>query len=270
MKQNITRTLTKLRTTFMSFTLGQRLIAVVGTAALLLAAFMVFRWVSTPNYAPLYSNLASSDASAIVDELNAEGTPYQLADGGGTIMVPKNDVYSTRIALSGKGLPEQTGGDQGYSLLDGQDISTSEFQEQTDFKRAMEGELAKTIEAVDGVNTAVVHLALPQKKVFADEQDPATASVLIDTSSGSNFGAEKVQAIVNLVSSSIDGLDPSHVSVADSTGKVLSTSDGSALGASTRDQAVTDFQNRKTQQIQTMLDRVLGPGNSTVQVSADL
>ncbi|GAA1796305.1 flagellar basal-body MS-ring/collar protein FliF [Nocardioides hankookensis] len=270
MKQNLSRTLTRLRTTFMSLTLGQRLVAVVGTGALLLAAFMVFRWVSTPNYAPLYSNLAAEDASSVVDELTAEGVPYELADGGSTIMVPRDKVYSTRITLSGQGLPANSS-DGGYSILDGQDMTTSDFQEQTDFKRAMEGELTKTIEAVDGVNTAVVHLAIPEKKVFSDEQDPTTASVLLDTSAGTTMDAEKVQAIVNLVASSIDGLDPANVTVADSSGKVLSTMGAAGgVGAGTQSQAVTDFQNRKTAQIQAMLDRVLGPGNSTVQVSADL
>ncbi|MEP9362250.1 flagellar basal-body MS-ring/collar protein FliF [Nocardioides sp. CN2-186] len=268
MKQNVTQTLVRLRTTFLSFTLGQRLVAVVGTAALLLAAFMVFRWVSTPNYAPLYSNLASEDASSIIDELNAEGVPYELADGGNTVMVPRDAVYSTRITLSGKGLPANSSTD-GYGLLDGQSISTSDFQEQTDFKRAMEGELAKTIEAVDGVNTAVVHLAIPEKQVFSDSQEPTTASVLIDTSAGTTFDAEKVQAIVNLVASSIDGLDPSNVSITDSSGKVLST-EGVNGSSGTQSQAIADFQAHKTQQIQSMLDRVVGPGNSTVQVSADL
>ncbi|WP_243056477.1 flagellar basal-body MS-ring/collar protein FliF [Nocardioides sp. SR21] len=270
MKQNLNRTLTRVRTTFMAFTPGQRVITVVGVAALVLAAFMVFRWVSTPNYAPLYSNLASEDASAIVDELAAEGTPYQLADGGGTIMVPRDDVYSTRIALSGKGLPE-SGGDTGYSLLDGQDISTSEFQEQTDFKRAMEGELANTIEAVDGVNTAIVHLALPEKEVFSDEQDPPTASILIDTSAGTTLEPEQVQGVVHLVASSIDGLDPADVTVTDASGKVLSNGDdGGAMGASSRDQQLNDFQQATVKRIQTMLDTVLGPGNSIVQVTADL
>lgn len=270
MRQGLNRTLTRVRAALLSFTVGQRVVAVIGTAALVLAAFMVFRWASTPNYAPLYSNLTSQDASAVVDELDAQGTRYQLANGGSTIMVPRDDVYSTRIALSGQGLPKQ-GGSEGYSLLDGQDISTSEFQEQTDFKRAMEGELASTVEALDGINTAVVHLALPPSKVFADEQDPPTASVLIDTSAGTTFGAEQVQAIVHLVASSIDGLDPDDVTVADATGKVLSAKDGAgSLGASTRDQQVANFQQKTSQRIQSMLDRVVGAGNSTVQVTADL
>lgn len=270
MKQNVNRALTRARTTFMAFTPGQRVISIVGVSALVLAAFLVFRWVSTPNYAPLYSNLASEDASAIVEELEAQGTPYELANGGSTVMVPRDDVYSTRIALSGQGLPEQSG-DEGYSLLDGQDISTSEFQEQTDFKRAMEGELANTIEAVDGINTAVVHLALPKKEVFADEQDPPTASVLIDTSTGTTFAPEQVQAIVHLVASSIDGLDPADVTIADATGKVLSSSDeNGGLGASTRDQQVNDFQEATARRIQNMLDDVVGAGNSNVQYTAVL
>ena len=269
MKQQLNRSLARLRATFAAFTTGQKVVAVVGTAAVLLAAVLVFRWIATPNYAPLFSNLAAEDASAVVDELNAEGVPYQLANNGATVMVPQNQVYDTRIALSGKGLPASSGSD-GYALLDDQSISTSEFQEQTDFKRAMEGELSKTIEAIDGVNTAVVHLALPPKKVFADEQDPPTASVLVDTAAGSTLDAEQVQAVVHLVASSIDGLEPENVTVADAAGRVLSTSDGGALGSSSRDQEVAQLESKKTAQIQAMLDRIVGPGNSTVQVSADL
>lgn len=269
MRTNLNRSLLRLRDSFQAFNTGQKVVAVIGSAAVLLAAVMVFRWVSTPDYAPLFSNLAASDASAVVDQLEADGVPYKLANNGNTILVPRDQVYSERIALSGKGLPGQTDG--GYSLLDNQDLSTSQFQEQTDFKRAMEGELSKTIEALDGVDTAVVHLALPPAKVFADQQDPPTASVLLDTSAGTTFGNEQVQAVIHLVASSIDGLSPDKVTVADAQGRVLSTSDGlGGLGASTRDQQVADFQNQKVKQIQDMLDRVLGPGNSTVQVTADL
>lgn len=269
MKQQLTRSLTRLHTTFTAFTAGQKVVAIVGTAAVLVAAVMVFRWIATPNYAPLYSNLAAEDASAIVDELNAQGVPYELGNNGSTVMVPRDQVYETRIALSGQGLPTSSSG-EGYGLLDDQGISTSEFKEQTDFKRAMEGELAKTIEAIDGVNTAVVRLALPPKEVFADEQEPTKASVLLDTSPGATFAGEQVQAVVHLVASSVEGLDPDKVTVADAQGRVLSGSEGGALGASTRDQQVADFEQKKAAQIQAMLDRVLGPGNSTVQVTADL
>lgn len=269
MKQHLGRALTRYQRTFSTFTTGQKAMAVLGTAALLLAGFLVFRWASTPSMAPLYSNLSSSDASAVIDQLETSGVPYEIGDGGGTVMVPRDLVYSTRIDLSGEGLP--TSGDDGYSLLDSQGLSTSQFQEQTDFKRAMEGELSRTIEAIDDVETAVVHLALPPQQVFADEQDPATASVLVATRPGTTLGADQVQAVVHLVASSIDGLDPTKVTVADSTGLVLSAPDGSASAASsTRTQQTEAIQEQLHGRLQSMLDRVVGVGNSTVQVTADL
>jgi flagellar M-ring protein FliF len=184
-------------------------------------------------------------------------------------MVPQGQVYSARIALSGKGLPSSNDG--GYSLLDKTSLSTSEFQEQTSFKRAMEGELSKTIEAIDGVDTAVVHLALPQKQVFSDQQDPATASVLIKTRIGTTLTDEQVQAIVHLVASSIDGLDPKNVTVTDATGRLLTVQDDTVAGAaSTRLQEVNDFQDQMQRRIQSVLDTVVGPGHSTVNLTADL
>src|SRR3712207_2201138 len=132
------------------------------------------------------------------DQLNSTGVPYEIGAGGGTILVPRDQVYDTRIALSGEGLPSASD-EGGYHLLDGQSISTSQFQEQTSFKRAMEGELESTIEAIDGVDTAVVHLAIPAKEVFAEEQDPTTASILVDTGA-TTLDQGQVQAAVNLVS----------------------------------------------------------------------
>jgi flagellar M-ring protein FliF len=268
MKENLTRSFGHLQRTFGGFTTGQKVVAIVGTGALLLAGFMVFRWASTPSYSPLFSNLASTDASAIIEELEAQGVPYEISNGGNTILVPREQVYTTRINLSGEGLPGASEG--GYSLLDNQSLSTSQFQEQTSFKRAMEGELSNTIEAIDGVETAVVHLAMPQKEVFADEQDPTTASVLVKTRAGSTLQPEQVQAVVNLVSSSIDGLEDDKVTVADSTGKVLSAPGGTAGSAQTQTQQVQDFQNRMTAQVQTMLDQIVGAGNSVVQVTPNL
>lgn len=269
MRETLTRSMNRYSTTFQQFTAGQKVVAVIGTAALLLGGFMVFRWASAPSYAPLFSNLAPADASAVVEELDAQGVSYELADGGATIMVPRDAVYSTRITLSGEGLPAATEG--GYGILDEQGISTSEFKEQVDFKRAMEGELASTIQAIDGVDGAVVHLAIPEKDVFTDEQQPATASVLVDTNPGSTLTGEQVQAVVHLAASSIDGLDPDNVTVADSSGRVLSTPGGTVSAAATeRTQQTEAYQEQVRADLQAMLDRVVGPGNSTVQVTAEL
>ena len=269
MKDTISRQLGRFTTSFAAFTTAQKVIAVLGTAALLLGGFMVFRWASAPSYAPLFSNLSSEDASAVIENLDSHGVPYEITGGGGTIMVPRDLVYETRIDLSGEGLPTSSEG--GYSLFDEQSLSTSEFQEQTTFKRAMEGELSKTIEGIDDVQTAVVHLALPEKQVFAEEQAPATASVLLQTRPGTTLAEEQVQAVVHLVASSIDGMKPEKVTVADSTGKVLTTPDGSGAAVSaSRNNQQQALQNELQTRLQAMLDRVVGAGNSTVQVTADL
>lgn len=270
MQQRLNTALSRARDTFAAFTAGQKAVAVVGTAALLLAAFLVFRWVSAPSYAPLYSNLSGEDAAAVIEELDAQGVPYKLTGGGGTIMVPQSQVYSARIDTAAKGLPTSSEG--GYSLLDEQSLSTSESQERTNFKRAMEGELSTTIEAIDGVETAVVHLAIPEAKVFSDEQQPTTASVLVDTATGTEVDDEQVQAMVHLVASSIDGLDPKNVTISDATGKLLTAdaAEGGSGAASGRAKQTQEFESSMQGKIQAALDTWVGPGNSTATVTADL
>ena len=269
MKQSLSRALARYRRTFTDFSAGQKAVVLVGTAALLIGGVMLVRWAMAPSYSPLYSDLAPEDASAVVEHLETEGIPYELGGGGGTIMVPRDRVYDTRIALSGEGLPSSSEG--GYSLLDEQGLSTSEFQEKTSYKRAMEGELSTTIEAMDPVETAVVHLAIPEEEVFAEEQDPTTASVLVDTRAGSDLDGEQVQAIVHLVASSVDGLDPDRVTVTDATGRVLSAPEGSVTAASSaRTQQTMAVQQELQARLQGMLDRVVGAGNSTVEVTAAL
>ncbi|WGL51933.1 flagellar basal-body MS-ring/collar protein FliF [Nocardioides sp. BP30] len=272
MRENLTQLLTRYRRAFGEFSNGQKAVAIVGSGALLLAAFLVFRWVSAPTYAPLYTNLQSSDASSVIDELNKEGVKYKLAANGSTIEVPQNAVYSTRISLSGKNLPAGNSDADGYGLLDSQSLSTSDFQEQTDFKRAMEGELDKTLEAMTGIQTAVVHLAIPQKQVFSDQQDPTTASVLLQLETGTTLSAQQVQAVVHLVASSIDGLDPGDVTVTDQNGNVLSApanADGTSA-ASTQSQQTEDFENDIQSEVQQVLDKVVGVGNATANVTANL
>jgi flagellar M-ring protein FliF len=270
MRENLTRTLSRYKRIFTDFTAGQKAVVVVGTGALVLAAFLVFRWVSAPSYAPLYTNLQPADASAVVDELNKEGVKYKLADNGATIEVPTNAVYSTRITMAGQGLP-QDNANLGYGLLDNESLSTSDFQQQTDFKRAMEGELDTTLEAMNGVQTAVVHLAMPQQQVFSSTQQPTTASVLLQLQPGTSLSEEQVQAIVHTVASSIDGLDPKNVTVTDAQGNLLTAPTDTAAGlTSTQAEAVQQYETQQTQKVQQMLDQIVGPGNAKAQVSAEL
>jgi flagellar M-ring protein FliF len=269
MRDQLTGRLRALQRGFGAFSPAQKAIVGIGGVLVLLAGFFVFRWASTPTYAPLFSNLAAADASAIVEQLEADGTPYKLGEAGATILVPRADVYDERIKISGKGLPSD--GSSGYEILDKQDLSTSQFQEQTGYKRAMEGELQKTIEALDAVETAVVHLAIPPKELFADEKQPTTASVLVKTRPGTSLEPEQIQAVVHLVASSVEGLDPKQVTVADASGRVLSASgDGVGAIADTRSQQVKAFETKVTDSVQRMLDKVLGAGNAAVQITADL
>jgi flagellar M-ring protein FliF len=253
-----------------TITLGQKVVIGLLALGLVLGGVFFFKWVTAPTYAPLFSNLAASDASAIVTELGNEGVPYQLQDGGATILVPQTQVANTRLALSGKGLPASN--QTGYSLLDQQGITTSEFQQQVTYQRAVEGELAKTLEAIKGVNTAVVHIAIPKDTVFTDSQGKPTASVLLDLAPGTQLAGQQVQAVTNLVSSSIEGMTPNDVTVADSNGDVLSAA-GSGLTAAagdTRTELEQQKGNQLAAQAQALLDRVLGPGHAMVSVQASL
>jgi flagellar M-ring protein FliF len=268
MRDNVNRVFTRYQRTFAAFTAGQKLVAVIGTAALLLAGFMVFRWASTPSYAPLFSNLSSSDASAVVDKLTSDGIPYQLTNGGGTVMVPQSQVYSARIKLAGAGLP--TDSSSGYSILDKGGLGQSQFQQDTNFKRAMESELDNTIKDISGVQNAIVHLAIPQQQVFATTQQSPTASVLLALQPGVTLNTGQVQAITHLVASSIQGMNPTDVTVTDSAGNLLSATNDASLQASNQAQQISDYESQKKAQIQSLLDSIVGPGNSSVAVTANL
>src|SRR3712207_5462832 len=229
MKSALAGTIGRARSTFDTISLGQKVVIGLLLVGLTLGGFFFFRWITAPTQAPLFSNLASTDASAIVEELNAQGVTYELADGGTTIMVAKDRVYDLRLAMSGKGLP--AGQDTGYALLDQAGITTSEFQQQVTYQRALEGELSKTLESLDGVRQAVVHVALPEDEVFVTEEAKPTASVLLDLAPGTELSGEQIAAVTNLVSSSVQDMDPQQVTVTDSAGQVLSAPGTGAAAA---------------------------------------
>jgi flagellar M-ring protein FliF len=256
---------------FKSFTPGQKAVTITAVIALVIGGYFFATWASKPSYSILFNNLSTKDASAIVDSLQKSGTKYELANDGQTVLVPQDQVNSLRLSLSGQGLPGDAG--TGYSLLDQQGITTSDFMQHTNYQRALEGELAKTIGSIEGVEAATVHLVLPQKDVFADNQDPPTASVLVATSPSKPLSGQQVQAIVHLVASSVEGLDPTQVTVAGADGKILSTGGGADVGTggdNTQDAQTVAYQNRMNTSLQNMLDSVVGPGHSVVTVNAAL
>lgn len=253
---------------FTSFSGPQRVIAMIGVAVLVLGSVFFYRWAAAPTMTPLFTNLASADASAIVTQLDTQKVNYQLTDGGATIMVPKDQVYKLRLSVSATGLPSSK--DTGYALLDQEGVTASEFQQQVTYQRAMEGELANTVKSIDGVDAAVVHLAIPSKDVFTDSTSKPTASVLVTLTPGKTLDDEQVQSIVHLVSSSVQGMDAKDVTVVDGKGALLSSSGGGSTGTGMRNQQTTDYESRVSSQLQQVLDRVVGPGNAVATVNADL
>jgi flagellar M-ring protein FliF len=245
MPQAMQVTLRRVQTQLGGFSAAQRVIGGLLVVGLLLGGFAFFKWASAPTYAPLFGNLAGEDASAIVDKLDADGVKYQLTDGGSTVLVPKDVVYAERVKLSGQGLPSSSEG--GYSLLDKQGVTASQFQQQVTYQRALEGELAKTVQAIDGVSSSVVHLAIPAKDVFLDAASKPTASVLVAMKPGSELSNQQVQSIVHLVASSIEGMSADDVTVVDGKGNLLSTkgSDGATgAGGASNDQMTQDYETR--------------------------
>ncbi|GAA3649245.1 hypothetical protein GCM10022202_06150 [Microbacterium marinilacus] len=249
-----------------SFTLAQRTIAIIGVAVLALGAVALGSWLARPQLTPLFSGLSASDANAVVEQLRSSGVQYELSDGGGTVLVPQQDVYDQRLTAAAAGLPTESSG--GYTLLDDMGVTTSEFQQSVTYKRAIEGELARTISALDGVSAASVQLAIPEESVFVAETADPTASVFVETQGRTTLDARQVEAIVHLTSAAISGMRPENVAVIDQSGETLSAVGIGTTGGT--DQQASDYETRVAASIQTMLDRVVGAGNATVTVAAEM
>lgn len=252
------------------FSSGQRVVVVVAVVTLIAGGVFFAQWASKPTLVPLFSNLESSDAAAITSKLASQNVPYELSNEGSTIMVPQSKVYQLRLDLSADGLP--TGGSEGYKLLDKQGITTSEFRQHVDYQRALEGELASTIGAINGVEAAAVHLVIPKQDVFADDTSKSTASVLIKTEPGKSLSGQQVRAVVNLVASSVEGLETGNVTVADDKGRVLAApgQDASSGDSDAQTQATSTLEDSLTKKIQDMLTPLVGSGKSVVQARAEL
>jgi flagellar M-ring protein FliF len=164
MPQAVTNVFQRIGRVIAGFSLAQRTIAIIGVAVLALGIVALSSWLSRPTYTPLFSGMSASDANAVVEQLRSSSVPYELADGGATVLVPEKDVYDQRLAAASAGLPGSSSG--GYSLLDKMGVTTSEFQQSVTFKRAIEGELAATISSIKGVTAASVQLAIPEESVF--------------------------------------------------------------------------------------------------------
>lgn len=246
-----------------SFSPSQLAILGVLSVVAVVAAVAFLRWVSTPTYQVLLAGLDPKDASAVTAQLETDGVAYELEAGGTTILVPADVLEAERLKVAAAGLPaNETEG--GWAVFDQQGMTSSSFQQQVAYQRAMEGTLASTLTGIKGVEDATVHLAMPEKSVFTEQQQPTRASVLLTTSSSLDGGA--VDAVTRLVASSVPGLAPEDVSVSDDKGNLLSASDTGAGGG----EAQAAMEDQLSARATTMLDTLLGDGRSVVRVSAEL
>jgi len=237
-----------------------------GSAAAVLA--MVF-WGGRPSYGLLYSGLSRKDASAVVTQLEADSIPYRLDDNGATVLVPADQVQKARAALMQQGIP--TGGD-GFEILDKRTLGMTDFGERKTYLRALQGELARTISQIDSIEAARVHVSSPEPSVFLEQEQPATASVLLHLRNGATLSAAQAGAIGAFVAGSVEGLEPGQVTITDQFLNPLSRrATGAGPGAASAHlEAQREIERHLTTKVQNMLEAFLGPGRSTVSVSADI
>ncbi len=270
MAEEITAAKKTFLTTILEWSLARKLslVGVTLVSVLLFAAIIMQSQVA--DYSLLFANLPSRDAAMVVEWLKDRKIPYRLEDGGKDIMIPADQVYEARLELAGSGLAE---GGVGFEIFDKQSFGMTDFAQKVNYRRALQGELMRTITSLGPVEAARIHLALPEKRLFREQQQVATASVIVKLTSGRNLKEAQLQGIVHLVAGSVEGLEAENVTVVDSSGKVLSKSrSGEISGPMTP--GMLDYQQtierRFEARAQSLLDRALGAGNSLVRVTAEV
>ncbi|WP_145566500.1 flagellar basal-body MS-ring/collar protein FliF [Yersinia aleksiciae] len=242
------------------------LIAAAAAVAIIVALML---WAKSPDYRVLYSNLSDRDGGDIVTQLTQLNIPYRFADNGGALLIPADKVHETRLRLAQQGLPK--GGAVGFELLDQEKFGISQFSEQINYQRALEGELARTIGTLGPVLNVRVHLAMPKPSLFVREQKSPTASVTLALQPGRVLDDGQINAIVYMVSSSVAGLPPGNVTVVDQTGRLLTQSDSAGRDLNAAQLKFTnEVENRFQRRIETILAPMVGSGNIHAQVTAQV
>ncbi len=248
--------------------------AALAVAALGSLAFCLWIALGTgsPHYRVLYRSLAEADAARVVEALGAERIPYRLSDGGSAVQVPAGQVHEARIRLAGKGLPGGAGA--GFELFDEPRFGTTEFVHRVNYRRALQGELARSVEHLDAVERARVQIAIPEPSPFVGERERTpSASVVVRLAPGKDLAPDRVRGIVHLVSSSVEALVPERVSVVDEAGRLLAPAADAALGAnapSARQRYQNALERELAQRVEAMLARTVGAERVVARVRADL
>ena len=246
---------------------ASRLMAMVAVTAALIGffAFVIMR-VTTPQMTTLFTDLSIEDSSAIIKDLDRQAIPYELRNDGTIIMVPKDKVTRLRMKLAEGGLPK--GGGVGYEIFDKSDaLGTTSFVQNINHLRALEGELARTIRAIDRIQAARVHLVLPERPLFSRETPEPSASIVVRVRGA--LEPQQIRAIRHLVASAVSGLKPQRVSIVDETGQLLADGEGGDNENVVGDERRAAYEKRMRNEVEAIVSSVVGAGRARVQLSAD-
>lgn len=244
------------------------ILAAAAVIALLVGAML---WSQTPDYRVLYNNVSDQDGAAIISSLQQMNVPYKFSDNGGSILIPDKQVHEVRLKLAGQGLPK--GGLPGFELMENQKFGSSQFLEQVNYQRALEGELARSVQSLSAVQSARVHLAIAKPSVFSREKQQPSVSVLLNLHPGRVLSVDQVSAIVHLMSSSVPNLPTKNVTVVDQNGNLLSTQNDNKQdkGLDVKQlQYLQELEDSYIRRIEAILTPITGAANVRAQVTADL
>ena len=252
-------------------TLAQQILF-AGIALSVVSAFvLMILWINQPDYKVLFTKLSQDDANRVMELLKANKTPFKLEDGGQTVLVPADQVSETRLKVAGEG--KLRGAGLGYEIFDETKVGQTDFVQRINYQRALQGELARTISEFPQVEKARVHLVLPQKSLFIEEQRKPSASVVLTLKSGAKLEPKQVQGIVNFVAMSVEGLDPNRVTITDTGGKIVfQAKDGQSIDGltSTQFEFRNNYQQNVERRIEELMTPIVGGGKSIAKVSASL
>jgi len=245
-----------------------RALLLLGAAGLIAVVSAAWLWSTSPSFGVLFTNVSDRDGGAIIAQLSQMNIPYRNADGG-TILVPLDKVHEARLKLASQGLPK--GSIVGFEMLETQKFGMTQFQEQLNYQRGLEGELARSIQSLAPVAAARVHLALPKASGFLRDKEPPTASVLLQLHPGQTLDRAQTAGIVHLVASSVPELNPKNVSVVDQHGNLLANQSDDGVGLnSTQLDYVGQIETATIKRIEDILEPIVGRGNVRAQVTADV
>ncbi len=243
------------------------MVAIAGIIALLAGMWM---WGQAPEYRVLYSNLSDRDGGAIIESLQQLNVPYKFSEGGGALLVPANQVHEMRLRLASQGLPK--GSLAGFELMENQKFGTSQFLEQVNYQRALEGELARSMQTLAQVQSARVHLALPKPSVFVKEQLKPSASVVLMLHPGRTLDSGQINGIIHLISSSVPDMPAKNVTVVDQSGSLLSSAKegGTELLDASQLKYVRQIEQDYIKRIEDIVTPLVGANNVHAQITADI